>query len=357
MKIIHTGDIHLNSPLDSSFTAQKAKIRNNEIMNTFKKTVEFAKDNGIKVVIIAGDLFDCNDISRKTEQFVFDVVSSNSDIDFLYLLGNHDDNVKYNAKLPDNLIILKDGEKHFYDNVCVCGIESYNNIDFAADNYNIAVMHGEISNGYGKYEVNLKELQNKNIDYLALGHIHKGGNGKIDDKGVYFYCGVLDSRGYGEYDKHGFILVDTDSKKYDFVCMSSRIARKIELDITDLKSNLEIVNAIEEKVKNIEESSIVKVVLTGGFDEDLLKDIKYIEQNFEDRFFNFKVEDNSVIKINFDSYKNDISLKGEFVRQVQNGEYSDEMLNKILIAGFDALNNEEISIWKYKSVILKISEI
>ncbi len=344
MKIIHTGDIHLNSPLQSSFSLEKAKIRNNEIMQTFKKMVEFAKNNDIEVVIIAGDFFDCNNISKKTEQFVFDVISSAEKTKFLYLAGNHDEKVEFREKLPDNLIVLKDGEKHFYENVCICGIESYNSIDFSKENYNIAVMHGEIVNGFDKYQINLKELQNKNIDYLALGHIHKGGEGKIDERGEYAYCGVLDSRGYGEYGEHGFILLDTDLKQRKFVCMSSRIAVKQEVDISNLKSNVEILNAIAKAVETIDNSSIVKVVLTGGYDENLLKDINYLQQSFEEKFFNFKIEDNSVIKIDYDSYKNDISLKGEFVRQVQNGDYSSNLLNKILISGFSALCDEGIDL-------------
>ncbi len=344
MKIIHTGDIHLNSPLDSSFSIEKAKIRKNEIMQTFKKTVEFAKNNGVKAVIIAGDFFDCNNISKKTEKFVFDVVSSAKDIGFLYLRGNHDDNVNFREQWPNNLILLNDGEKHFYEDVCICGIESYKNIAFQKDNYNIAVMHGEIINGFEKYQINIKALQNKNIDYLALGHIHKGGSERIDERGEYCYCGVLDSRGFGEYGEHGFILIDTDLKKREFVCMSSRIAEKLEIDITDLKTNIEIINLIEEKVKKINESSIVKVVLSGFYDESMLKDTSFLKQNFENRFFCFKVEDNSVMKIDYESYKNDISLKGEFVRHVQNGNYDENLLNKILIAGFDALNNEEINL-------------
>ena len=80
MRIIHTGDIHLESPLDSALPTEKAVVRRNELMKTFEKLVTFAIDNFVEVIIIAGDFFDCENVSRKTCQFVFDKIKSAKNI-------------------------------------------------------------------------------------------------------------------------------------------------------------------------------------------------------------------------------------------------------------------------------------
>ena len=58
MKIIHCADIHLGSKLESNFTEAKAKERKAELFDNFVRLIEYAKDNEIYHVIIAGDLFD-----------------------------------------------------------------------------------------------------------------------------------------------------------------------------------------------------------------------------------------------------------------------------------------------------------
>ena len=61
MKIIHLADVHLDSKLNSHLSIEKAKLRKSEILVSFGKVVDYATQNGVKVVIIAGDLFDSVD--------------------------------------------------------------------------------------------------------------------------------------------------------------------------------------------------------------------------------------------------------------------------------------------------------
>ena len=51
-------------------------------------------------------------------------------------------------------------------------------------------------------------LKEKNIDYLALGHIHEYSQGQIDLRGKYAYSGCLEGRGFDELGEKGFILID-----------------------------------------------------------------------------------------------------------------------------------------------------
>ena len=103
MKIIHTSDLHLDSKIDGIPT-EKSRIRREEVVASFEKMVEFANQNDVRAIIIAGDMFDTRNVSAMVRNTVRDVITANPEIDFLYLRGNHDN---------DNFIeLLSTGNKN-----------------------------------------------------------------------------------------------------------------------------------------------------------------------------------------------------------------------------------------------------
>lgn len=347
MKIIHCSDIHLDSPLNSNLSYEKAKVRRREILLSFLSLVDYAVENEVRAVIISGDLFDSNIISSETEKTLFEKISSAENIDFLYLKGNHDLDVKFKTELPKNFKIFQDEFSTFlYDNVCIGGVpiqaENYNNVDFDNQNYNILVMHGNTDNAADEYYVNLKELKNKNIDYLALGHIHKFSQGKIDKRGVFVQSGCLDGRGFDECGQKGFVLIDTDKKSFDFIPFSSRLIEEITVDISSATSTLQIISLIEKATENITAENIVRVVLCGKIKQDVIKDVLLIKSRFDKKLFSFSLKDNSNYIYNYEDFKNDISLKGEFIRNALKSEMSETERDKVISTVLCALNSEDL---------------
>lgn len=347
MKLIHTADVHLDSPLNSNLSYEKAKVRRREILLSFLSLVDYAVENDVRVVIIAGDLFDSAIASAETESLVLEKIASVGAVDFLYLKGNHDLSFEFKKQLPDNLKLFEgDFCKYSYDNVCIGGIalnsEAYDMLDFDAENYNIAVMHGNVNNSSDEYYINLNELKNKNIDYLALGHIHKSDQGKVDKRCAYAHCGCLDGRGFDECGEKGFMLVDTDKKSYEFIPFSSRIIEEITVDISSAASTLQIISLIETATESIEEENIVRVVLSGKIKESVIKDALLIKSHFDKKFFSFSLKDNSVCSYDYNDYKNDISLKGEFIRKALESDMDEIQRDRVISAVMCALNSEEL---------------
>lgn len=66
MKIIHCADIHLDSPMGTHMTAEKSEMRNAEVLRSFIKLTEYAAENQVRAVIIAGDLFDGDVVKHST---------------------------------------------------------------------------------------------------------------------------------------------------------------------------------------------------------------------------------------------------------------------------------------------------
>jgi len=103
LKIIHCADIHLGSKLESKFTKEKSDIRKREVLNTFGKMIDYANENGIKVILLSGDVFDKDKPAIKDKEFFYKAIKKNPQIDFLYLNGNHDKEGSYVETNIENL--------------------------------------------------------------------------------------------------------------------------------------------------------------------------------------------------------------------------------------------------------------
>ena len=360
MKIIHCSDLHLDSKMETNLDKEKARERKNEILITFERMVNYAKENEVKVIIIAGDLFDKKTITIKAKNTVKNAIISNPEIDFVYLKGNHDEAgfLDEDEELPQNLKTFNsyNWTTYDYDDLTISGIEFgnvenyeiYNSLILEKNKKNIVVMHGQESETDVKDKaeiINLKALKNKNIDYLALGHIHTYKKGKLDNRGVYCYSGCLEGRGFDECGEKGFVLLElkNDKIKTKFIPFSSRTLYEVNVDLTGITENNEIENKIKDELKDIPQTSLVKLVLGGEVEIGEQRDIEYLTKKFESDFYYLKIEDKPHFKIDYMKYQNDISLKGEFIRTViDQKDLTEEEKSNIISTGIKALSGEDI---------------
>lgn len=351
MKVIHCSDIHLDSRLEGV----NSQERNNELLNTFNKMVDYAASNGVRAIIIAGDLFDTQTPNSKTKKFLSDLISQTPKIDFLYLKGNHDGYDIFDAvDMPPNFKpFLDKWTTYNYDDVTIAGIQTtednykslYQQLNLNPGRKNIVVMHGQISASSKPDAVNLELLKNKNIDYLALGHYHSFTWDRLDKRGVYCYSGCLEGRGYDEIGEKGFVLLDTQNLGAPpklVTGLSHRTVYEIDVDITGKSSYLEIKNAISQAVSGIDSKHYVKANLTGYYILGAQKDLHHIKLDFEPLFYSFKVQDNTLLQIDIEDYKYDISLKGEFIRSVLKSNLPQKQKEDIINFGIRALKGEDI---------------
>jgi len=360
MKIIHCSDLHLDSKMETNLNREKARERKNEILITFEKMVEYAKQNDVEIIIIAGDLFDKKTVTAKAKKIVKNAILSNPEITFIYLKGNHDEAgfIDEDEEMPANLKTFNSTSwsKYEFKNITISGIEFgqtdnyeiYNSLFLEKNKTNIVVMHGQEAETDVKDKaeiINLKALKNKNIDYLALGHIHSFKQGKIDKRGVYCYSGCLEGRGFDECGEKGFVLLNVEEGKItsEFIPFAYRKFHEVHVDITGAVESKEIEDRIKEKIVGISELSLVKIVLEGEVELGEERDIDYYIKKFETYFYYLKIDDKTKVKIDYMKYQNDISLKGEFIRTVlEQKDLTEVEKNKIIITGIKALAGEDI---------------
>ncbi|MBE5737448.1 MAG: DNA repair exonuclease [Clostridiales bacterium] len=358
MKFIHVSDLHLDSKIDGIPT-DKSRIRREEIVNTFERLVAYASNNQVHAIIIAGDMFDTSRVTIKTRERVIGTVKKYSNIDFLYVAGNHDE-INFLSQIeefPENLIIFSDNWQSIdYGDCVVSGINLtnlnqkiiYDTLILDKSKVNIVAIHGQVA-GYNcsdKAEIiSLPKLKDKNIDYLALGHIHSYSRGVLDERGEYVYSGCLDGRGFDELGDKGFVLLEYKDQKLQsqFIKFSSRNLYEIEYDVSDKTSFYELCDFIEQDLlKKIDANSLVKVVLKGKHKTDFYIDKFSLATKLNNLFFFAKVYDKTELEVNLSDYEFDKSVRGEFVRAVWESELDSQEKNKIIMCGLSALKGEEI---------------
>lgn len=357
MKFIHCADIHLDSKMQTNLSAQKAKERKKEILNTFERMVEYATENGVRGIIIAGDMFDTARITNLTKTRVLNTIIKNPSVDFLYLSGNHDENnfISLIEEMPQNLKVFGNKWTTFdYDDIKITGayIDAnnvsiiYNTLILDPNDVNIVVMHGQI-NKYDSKEktetINLTKLKNKNIDYLALGHIHYYIQDKLDKRGTYCYSGCLEGRGFDECNDKGFVLLDIDNKclTSKFIPFAKRKLIEYSIDITGYDNWFDIENEILKQTQQFSSDNLLKVTLKGKYNIKLDKHLGMLEQKLE-RFYFVKIKDESIMEVTLKDVEKDISLRGEFIRQVLSSNLKDEEKEQTILVGLKSLLGEDL---------------
>lgn len=355
MKIIHTSDLHLESAL-TSLEHEKVRERKNELFEALVRMVDEAVRIEAGLIIIAGDLFDIKSISKKAAERVANLMESHIDIDFLYLAGNHERD-GFIAKLehiPSNLRVFGHEWTYFeYGNVTVAGRseitpEMFGDLRLDGDRKNIVVLHGVIGEYQGGSEsISLSSARGLGIDYMALGHYHSYMKYDIDRRGVAVYSGTPEGRGFDEAGACGFVILETDGEgiSHRFCSAAKRSVHIIRVDISAAARQYDIEVLVERALCEVSSLDLVRIVLVGEREMELIPDLAAIERRYAYRYYVFSIKDETRTRIDPDAFARDKSLKGEFIRLAMGREdLTDSMKEKIIKLGIATLLGEESDI-------------
>ena len=352
MKLIHCADLHLDSPMQTHLPADHAGQRRQELLSTFARLVEHADRNRVDAILIAGDLFDSSRATRKTERYVLDTVAAHPDLAFFYLAGNHDSGaiLSSDRPLPDNLHTFGDGwQTYEFGDVMITGSErpDPDTLNLPAGALNVVLLHGQADasrNASPGDRIPLKKYRDKNIDYLALGHIHTYGETELDSRCTACYCGCPEGRGFDECGRKGFVLLETDGGRitHTFVPFAKRTLHEVTVDLSDVNSQPMLEQLVSEALATIPGDDMVKLVLTGDASPDAPLDLPRLEGLLDERFYFAKLADKTRLRIDPEDYAHDVSLKGEFIRMVlADRKLSDGQKERVIACGLRVLRGEE----------------
>ncbi len=352
MKLIHTSDIHLASPLSTRLPSSKITERVRELNATFARMCSEGYRMGASAMIIAGDLFDSEKITKKQLDTALATFEGADGMVFFYLPGNHERDVLSSSaeKLPENVKLFeRDWTYYRFGNLTIAGRsetsrDMFDTLKLPDDTKNIVVLHGELRDRSAEGGIiGLRDAAGRGIDYLALGHYHKYGKTQIDHRGTAVYCGAPEGRGFDETGALGFSLIDATevTVTHRFIPFAKRELVIKEVDISGALSTHEIALRIDAAVRDVAEGALVRVLFVGARELELRCDTHFIEDAYRDKFYYFEIKDASKLCTRAEDYKYDKSLRGEFIRLCLADEsLTDAERERIIHIGLSALANE-----------------
>ncbi len=343
MKIIHCADIHLGAKMNS-FPKEVAEKRRVEVQNSFRRMVEYAKEEGVCAILLCGDIFDRDKPFKTDVDIFYRIVQSHPEIEFFYLRGNHD--LLGSARELENLRTFStEWSAYSVGDTVISGIELskenkrayYSSLVLDEKKKNIVMLHGQLGE-----DIHLTKLREKGIDYLALGHIHEYAEGAIDGRGRYAYSGCLEGRGFDETGVKGFVLLTIEKGiEARFVPFSTRAISKTEVDVSGLEEGYAMAKRVREQ-SSFQKENIYRVELVGEVDAEVDEFAPAVERYLSAECAYLSVKDCTKRKLDYAAYAEDKSLRGEFVRAVADSDYTDEEKAQIIAYGLKALAGREV---------------
>jgi len=344
MKIIHTADIHLDSPLSQ---VKDSSARRYELLLALSNMSEYANNNGIQAIIVAGDLFDNRFATDGTVNGVAEIINR-SKADWFVLQGNHGSSEPYLKlkKLSPKINMFGDDWSYYtLNNVTICGrelgvndAEYYAKLSLDPSRYNIVVLHGDVDDdSYGL--IDRKTLAKSNANYIALGHRHTLARYSFGAVKA-CYCGALEARGFDEPSNTGFAVIDTDADEITFVEQHIRRIHNIAVDVSGVNSDIALNAKITDAISGLDSRNYLNVAFCGTLTDGVHLDL-VANNALQGRFFALRLDDRTTTAYDIDAIEREVSLRGEFVK-IANAIQDEQLKAEVIKMGLRALGGEEL---------------
>lgn len=221
MKILHSADWHLDSPILGRTDAQTALLKS-ALLVLPHQVAAAAKAENCDLVLLSGDIFD-GPYTQESLNALKECLEELS-VPVFIAPGNHDylgPNAPWQTTAwPENVYIFTSPTiesvalPQLNCRVYGCafsGPEAAGILDgFCADcqeEYAIGIFHGDPTQATSPYcPITAQQVRACGLDYLALGHIHKGGSFQAG-RTLCAWPGSPMGRGFDELDAKGVLIV------------------------------------------------------------------------------------------------------------------------------------------------------
>jgi DNA repair exonuclease SbcCD nuclease subunit len=240
MRFLHVADVHL----DTSFAGRSDSVRQrlrDASREAFRRAVDLAIREELHAFLVAGDLFDSDRLSLRTERFMLDQMRRLGDhgITVVYATGNHDPGAAPNGPRrlgwPPNVHVVSDATPRRIlvadssgDGVGYVTAAGHASAEERADLSRgfprpsgelpqVALLHTQVHHSMGAAAHHpyapseLSFLLRSGYDYWALGHVHE--RQSLSDDPPVWYAGSLQGRTHAERGERGALVVDLSDRE------------------------------------------------------------------------------------------------------------------------------------------------
>jgi len=311
VKFLHTADWHLG--IKYAKLGENAERAREIRIKTAKKLANLAKEEQADFVIIAGDLFDSNDVDRELIDTVISILKTVQPIPVYILPGNHDPLTRDSLysdpawNSATNVVVLKDREPIKLPNLNVtlypCPITQKQTkedltewIKVTDETISIGVAHGNLRiNSLGEdlnFPIDPYRAEKSGLDYLALGEWHslfayKGKDGVVRT----VYPGTPETTKFGEVNSGKAVLVEISEHG------AEPIIKEVEVGIVKWQEwkreifALDDLKKVEGELDEIEspQHTAINLHLSGVVDEEVACFLEQLMSKNSQKFLYFNL--------------------------------------------------------------------
>lgn len=361
ISFVHTADIHLGLQFKGYLSPEKAIERREELWATFQRIVKYTRVNEMDFLFIAGDLFEEEYFTLGDMKRIRDILKTARDVNIVIIAGNHDflDNKSLYGKVEwsENVTIFNGAKiqrKVFSDLDTVIYGYSWDKMsikeglsleDFETNNEdykNILLLHGDIGRESKYLPLDIKDLESLNMDYIALGHIHKPE--KIRKNIA--YSGCPEPLDFGEIGPRGFMKgsISKAETSVDFVPFSKREYSREVIYIDETMGYLDIVEKFKAIDKTKRKKDFLRININGYHDKDI--NLKHLYLDLKEDFFHLEIIDESIPDYDLEGMEVDYkdNIIGQFINAMKTKDIEDKKVKDALYYGLEALLKGKIDI-------------
>lgn len=363
LKFIHAADFHLDSAF-AALTPRQAAARRRESRDLPVRLANYVNQNGIELVLLAGDLFDSADAYRDTAESLSAALGQMAAQVYI-APGNHDwygpGSPYLTVEWPDNVHIFTQPRIEALEwpekNLVLHGAaftapeqaEGFlTGFTAPADGrLHIGLLHGELDPSETRYDpLRREEIAESGLAYLALGHIHKRTEALTLGRTFCAWPGCPEGRGFDELGEKGFYsgtIDDSGKVSLTFIPFARRRYEILTVDVTDQDPRA----AIEAALPLDTSRDLYRIILTGETGVGGVHP-SALQEALAGRFYTLEIRDRTHLAEDLWARAEEDSLRGLFLKDLKarlDAAETDEVRQQITMAarfGLAALDHRDL---------------
>jgi len=341
VKLLHSSDFHLDSPL-SGLPPEKSALRRRELREIPARLAALAKEEQVDLVLLPGDLFDGARVYPETVRALAQALGDMA-VPVFIAPGNHDyysEKSPYADPWPGNVHIFTDSQLQAFELPtlhCVvhgCAFTTPHREDDPLAGFTIPedgklhllCVHGEVGLAGSYAPIDPKSLEHSGASYAALGHVHTANSGKTGGT-LWAYPGCPEGRGFDELGPKGALVVSFDEPaRMAVTSPDGPPMEPLDLGIQPVAAKfvpicrrqyrIETVEAetFTDSLPQVECPDLVRFLLAGESRFPL--DINALTSLAAPHFFHVELQDRTTLPADLWARADEDSLTGLFLREM-----------------------------------------
>ena len=320
MRFLHTADLQIG--MTASGVGKLAKELQDARVESLQAVLRIAVEKQVNFVVIAGDLFETNQVSPRYRQQVAGALEDAKPLRVFILPGNHDylgPNSVYQsedlARLGPHITVFRERtpfvvpglDLTFYPGPC---FETRSHESPAGwikkqigTRYHVAVLHGSMPTVIGRtsdedeyFPMLTDELKALDMDYIALGHWHSlYPDPATAGDSPFYYSGTPEPTGFGERMSGHALLVEMDETVRRVTALPTAQFRFLDLE-KEIKTGSDV-EPLRKEVLDLPSphKTLVRIKLGGIISISTREALDNLKVELESKVAHIRFDDQSLL--------------------------------------------------------------